>query len=320
MKIILYVISILSIIGTLLPISDNKNWFIRGQAYFRFWYLFSNLILLGILLTINPLEIYHYLIIALLFFSALICLRDIIPFTKWYPKEIKDCQIKDLEKNLSILTYNVYQKNDKYQPLIELVDNLSPDFILLLETNKDWQKALKSLDKIYPYQVKVIQENTYGMMLLSKFEPLEENVERLTDKKIPSIDFMIKFYDKKVRLRGLHPRPPIPGEALSSKQKDAEFREAAKIIADLPSDEMVIVMGDLNDVVWSKASKRFKKISKLKDPRIGRGTYSTFPTYFPIRFPLDHIFCSPELFLADLTVLENIGSDHFPIYVKFCVV
>jgi endonuclease/exonuclease/phosphatase (EEP) superfamily protein YafD len=53
----------------------------------------------------------------------------------------------------------------------------------LLETNEDWRKALKHLEKVYPYQVKAIEENTYGMMLLSKVAPLEENIERLTDKK-----------------------------------------------------------------------------------------------------------------------------------------
>jgi endonuclease/exonuclease/phosphatase (EEP) superfamily protein YafD len=256
---------------------------------------------------------------SIIILCTILCLRDILPFTTLYPKEIKTCKLKELSKNLSILTFNVYQKNNQYQAMMDLVHTLDPDMVLLLETNEDWRKEIKPLDRIYPYQIKAIQENTYGMMLLSKLAPIEENIERLTDNKIPSIDCLVNFNNRKIRLRGLHPRPPVPGEALTSKQKDAEFREAAKVISELPSDEIVIVAGDLNDVVWSKASKRFKKTSNLKDPRVGRGTFSTFPTYLPIRFPLDHIFCSSELQVCELSVLGNIGSDHFPIYVVFYV-
>jgi len=188
-----------------------------------------------------------------------------------------------------------------------------------LETNEKWRKAMYPLIDKYPYNIKAIQENTYGMILLSKQKPFEQSIETLSDKDVPSIDCLIKIKDQKIRIRGLHPRPPIPGEALTSKQKDAEFAEAARRLSELPDDEFKIVIGDLNDVVWSKASKRFKITSKLGDPRVGRGTYSTFPTYFPIRFPLDHIFCSTQLLLSKIMVLENIGSDHFPIYVEFCI-
>jgi len=304
------------IIGTLLPFLEFKHWFVRGQAYFKFWYFITNLILTGIWVFITP---FNAAIVLLLILCALICLRDILPFTKLYKKEIRGCTDDSELSKLKILIYNVYQKNEEYVKLIEKVRSLDPDILLLLETNETWRKALLPLIDKYPYNIKAIQENTYGMMMLSKFEPIEKGVENLSANDIPSIDCLIKMDGQKIRIRGLHPKPPIPGEALSSKQKDAEFAEAAKIISQLPADELKVVIGDLNDVVWSKASKRFKKVSGLKDPRVGRGTYSTFPTYSPIRFPLDHIFCSKELLLSELKVYENIGSDHFPIYVEFCL-
>ncbi|MBT8231706.1 MAG: endonuclease/exonuclease/phosphatase family protein [Saprospiraceae bacterium] len=315
----LYLISILTIVGNLLPFSDSKHWFIRGQAYFRFWYLLMNVILILVWIGFFSINVFSFIIICFLILSSAICLKDILPFTKWYKKEVQNCSQCDHKNSLSILVFNVYQKNTAYQKLIDLVKMVDPDIILLLETNNAWAEALKPLDKIYKNCVKVIQENTYGMMLYSKLPSLEEKIERLSDDKIPSIDYLGIINNKKLRIRGLHPRPPIPGEALSSKQKDAEFREAAKIISQLDENELKIVIGDLNDVVWSKASKKFKNISGLKDPRVGRSTLSTFPTYSPIRFPLDHIFCSSELLISDFKVLENIGSDHFPVYIRFCV-
>jgi len=316
---VLYILSILIIVGILLPISDSKHWFIRGQAYFRFWYFLINVLLIGSWIILTSVNVISFIILLLLFFCCIICLNDLLPFTRWYKTEIRACLNPSDNSILGILIYNVYQENDQYDKLIDKVKSIDPDIVLLLETNLAWYDAMSPLIDKYPYKIKAIQENTYGMMMLSKLQPLEKSVENLTDNEIPSIDCLIKVNDQKIRIRGLHPKPPIPGEALSSKQKDEEFSEAARRIARLPDEELKIVIGDLNDVVWSKASRRFKKTSGLKDPRVGRGTYSTFPTYFPIRFPLDHIFCSPELRLYDLEVLENIGSDHFPIYVNFCV-
>jgi len=316
---VFYILSVLVIIGTLLPISDNKNWFIRGQAYFRFWYLIVNIVLIVLMVFMSPLNAVSGILLFLLFVCSMICLRDILPFTQFYKKEIEGCSDGSDYSTLNVLIYNVYQKNEQYDKLIEKVKSIDPDLVLLLETNETWYKAMQPLVDKYPYIIKAIQENTYGMMMLSKLKPIEKKVEKLSDNDIPSIDCLVKIKDQKIRIRGLHPKPPIPGEALTSKQKDAEFNEAAKRISQLTEDELIIVIGDLNDVVWSKASKRFKKTSGLKDPRVGRGTYSTFPTYFSVRFPLDHIFCSSEFLLSELKVLENIGSDHFPIHVEFAL-
>lgn len=314
-----YILSIIAIVGTLLPISHSKHWFVRGQAYFRFWYFLLNLALSGIWLFQDTISASECIVGFLLFVCALVSLRDILPFTRWYKKEIKDCSNKLNFNKISIMVYNVYQENDEFDKLIDKVHLINSDILLLLETNEKWRDSMAPLKEVYPYNIKCIQENTYGMMLFSKFKPLEQSVDQLSDDDIPSIDCLIKIEEKKVRIRGLHPKPPIPGEAMTSEQKDAEFNEAAIRISQLPKDELKIVIGDLNDVVWSKASKRFKKTSQLKDPRVGRGTYSTFPTYLPIRFPLDHIFCSSDLMLSELRVLENLGSDHFPIFVEFCL-
>jgi hypothetical protein len=36
-----------------------------------------------------------------------------------------------------------------------------------------------------------------------------------------------------------------------------------------------------------------------------------------LRFPIDLMFHTPDVFIDELRSLEHFGSDHFPIYAKF---
>lgn len=75
-----------------------------------------------------------------------------------------------------------------------------------------------------------------------------------------------------------------------------------------------LVIGDFNDVAWSRTTRLFQKVSRLLDPRKGRGFFSTFQAdFWFMRFPLDHIFCSKHFSLVELKKLSACGSDHFPI-------
>jgi endonuclease/exonuclease/phosphatase (EEP) superfamily protein YafD len=78
-----------------------------------------------------------------------------------------------------------------------------------------------------------------------------------------------------------------------------------------------IVAGDINDVPWSRNTRLFCSVSGLLDPRIGRGPLPTFPVNFSLlRFPLDHVFLSPEFRLIDFRRGPDLGSDHYPVFLK----
>ncbi len=266
-----------------------------------------------------PQNTFSVIILVLLFGGMILCFIDIIPYTSVYRQEIFSVDDSDSLETVDILVYNVLEKNDRYEALLELVDMLDPMVVLLMETNESWEKKMMPLEKKYNHVVKEIREDTYGMMLFSKIAFINKRIDYLTTEPIPSIDVTLQINKKYIQILALHPKPPIPGEALTSQQKDLEFKRAAQKLASQSNEILQIVIGDLNDVVWSKASKKFKKQTGLKDPRVGRGTFSTFPTYAPIRFPLDQIYCSRSFKLVDLKRMPDIGSDHYPIYVKFAL-
>ncbi len=103
-------------------------------------------------------------------------------------------------------------------------------------------------------------------------------------------------------------------EAKDSVLRDAELSIVGDQIKDL--DESCIVMGDLNDVAWSRTTRLFQRMSGLLDPRVGRHDINTFHADYPLlRWSLDHVFHSTDFALVDMQRLAHIGSDHFPVYV-----
>ncbi|HUR57362.1 MAG TPA: endonuclease/exonuclease/phosphatase family protein, partial [Opitutaceae bacterium] len=176
-----------------------------------------------------------------------------------------------------------------------------------------WERHLDSLQPEYPHAIKRPLDNSYGMHVYSRL-PLEEaRVEFLVERDIPSMHATLVLRSgQRVRAHFLHPTPPSPTENPRSTERDAELIIVAKRVAEERGP--VIVTGDLNDVAWSTTTRLFCKLSRLLDPRIGRGMYNTFHARWPfLRWPLDHIFHSDDFTLVALRRLPAIGSDHFPI-------
>jgi endonuclease/exonuclease/phosphatase (EEP) superfamily protein YafD len=238
------------------------------------------------------------------------------PYTPLHPRQVKRAEAYDEARTVSLLISNILQTNRDSGRLLGLVRELDPDIVMVVETDDEWAERLRELERDRPHVVKHPRSNTYGMVLYSRHPLVDPRVRFLVEDDVPSIHAGIRLPSgDEVLLRGLHPRPPAPGESTRSTERDAELMVVAKELEgrDGPS----IVVGDLNDVAWSRTNDLFQKISGLLDPRIGRGFYSTFNANLPlIRFPLDHAFVSRHFRVAAFRVLPHVGSDHFPVYAK----
>ncbi len=241
-------------------------------------------------------------------------LRMVLPYTRLWKKEVQEAKVKgDTTHQLKIMVSNVLTPNNDTQKLVDLVEQQQPDILITLESDAKWEQALSVIEPDYPYTVKVPLDNLYGMHLYSKLELIDPKVRYLMIDDIPSIHSQLRLPSGRVIwLYCLHPMPPSPTEADKSTTRDAELLMVGQHIKN--NNQTAILAGDLNDVAWSKTTRRFQRISGLLDPRIGRHFINTFHVKYPfLRWALDHIFHSACFTVVDIRRLSSIGSDHFPV-------
>src|SRR5690554_2253705 len=188
-----------------------------------------------------------------------------------------------------------------------------------MESDAPWEKALRVLEEDYPNTLKITLDNTYGMHFYTKLKCKEKKVHYFVSDDLPSVEVHLETEDGyEFVFFGVHPPPPSPTEESNSKERDGELLAVAKKVK--KHRKPTVVVGDFNNVAWAKSSVLFRKTSGMIDPRIGRGLISTFHAkYKLLRFPIDQMFHTTDVFVEELKALENIGSDHLPLYCKFFI-
>ena len=296
----------------------RDEWWFRGADFPRLQILCLGFIaFLGVLLWSGEWDTRRYIVLVLLMAALAYQLKMVLPYTFIWKKQVASVRPEQLDpkKQISLLVSNVLTPNKKYHLLLAEIEKYQPDIVLTLETDQTWQDQLAVIEKDYPYRVPVPLDNLYGMHLYSKLPLKDTEVKFILSDEIPSIHTTVTLpAGHEVQLYCLHPKPPSPTEAKDSTLRDAELLIVGDQIKDI--DQSCIVMGDLNDVAWSRTTRLFQRISGLLDPRVGRKYVNTFHANYPLlRWSLDHVFHSTDLALVDMQRLPHMGSDHFPIYV-----
>jgi endonuclease/exonuclease/phosphatase (EEP) superfamily protein YafD len=310
-------ISSLLFLTTLIPLIHHDFWVFRVFEYPRLQKLFINVLLLpGFIYVTDLSQWVNLIVLAGLVINLCYLISLILPFTVFAKKQLLKSRLLPNENNINLLIANVFQENRRAADYHRLITSCNPDVVLMVETNRWWQREMDSIKSNYPYFLAAPLENTYGMLLYSRLKLFDGSINYLVEKDIPSIEVSVQIPSGQlVKLYCLHPQPPVPQENPRSTARDKEIlivAEKAKS-SDLP----VLVIGDLNDVAWSYTTDLFSKISGLLDPRKGRGFFNSFNAkYFFMRFPLDHVFCSNDFSLTAIKRMNSCGSDHFPMCVN----
>ena len=310
----------MGLVATLLPLLRKTAWWIRVCDFPRLQ------IVAGLLLSLPLLQapgslftgLPPYLPTVLVLAAVAYQLTRIWPYTPLHRRQVHNAErpASDTDNHLSLLVTNVLMYNRDASRCLGVIRQYNPDIVLAVETDGWWLSQLALLGEAYPHTCHAPLPNTYGMLVFSRLPLREKEIQFILDPGIPSFHGRVELPNGVlVALHFVHPKPPAPKESKTSTRRDAELLLVGRAIQH--HDGPTIVAGDLNDVAWSHTSELFRRLSRLLDPRIGRGLLPTFHAdYKLLRWPLDHVFHSAHFRLQDLQRLTHIGSDHYPIYLR----
>lgn len=313
MKSFLIVLGFILTIFSFLPLIKSPKWWIRVLDFPR---LHVAILLTATLIAFTALFGLHgtaeTAMVVLWALAILNEVRFIIHFTPLVKVTALRTEQKIPQDAFTLMIANVRMVNRKYREFLDLALQQDPDMLVMNESGEAWYKSVRhELSKRYPYAIKKPLNNTYGMLLWSKFKLEEKEIRFLVEKGIPSFYATVVLPSgNKFGLYTVHPQPPRFMQ--DTETRGAELLLVAKQVKENPLP--CVVAGDLNDVAWSKTTKLFKEISTMIDPRVGRGFFNTYNAFVPLfRYPLDHVFYNPSFRLVSLQRLPKFGSDHFPI-------
>jgi len=316
LKVFVIIFSLLLVSASFIPNFNSQHWSVRIFDFLKIQLSLLLTLSIGLSFFISFEHLYLEITLKLSLIIALVYnLYFIYPFLS-----IQTFNSPSIDGNyLSLISVNVRQDNTAYEKLINTVNHFNPSIVLTMESNKDWEDAMKTLENRYKHYLKIPLENKYGMHFYTNLNVISLKKHFLISSEYPSIEAILKDEEGiEFKFWGIHPPPSSPTEKQTSKQKDAELMLLAKKLS--KETRPVLVAGDFNNVSWSKTSKLFAKVSGLKDARLGRGVYGTFPSYaYLLQFPIDLVFNSLNLKIAKIKTLSSINSDHLPLLVKFKV-
>ncbi len=217
----------------------------------------------------------------------------------------------------SALAVNVKVKNKDYAGILRQIERVDPDVLLLMETDEVWVRELRPALAAYPHVNSHPQAEAFGMVFATRLPVVKSRMVENTHRDTPTLYATLRAPDAGLfEFIGLHPKPPLPG--WDTEKRDRNIINAGTQTPDRLPD--AVVMGDFNDVPWSRTVTRFREASDWRDPRIGRGTYPTFPAdYLWLGWPLDQLMVKGGIGIRSFRVMPDNGSDHRAMLGEFCL-
>lgn len=317
--------AVLFVVATVLPLWRTPSWWVRVFDFPRVQItvgaLVALVLLVGMTMARGDAPSWAWGLIVALGTSVIWQTGRMWPYTPWAARQSLDASADvPAAKRLRLVVTNVLMTNRDHARWATVIRKAAPDVILAVETDAAWADYItEEFGATHPHQVMEPQDNTYGMVVVSRFPLRNTEVRRLVEPTVPSLFTQIELPSGDL-VQGvfLHPRPPRPELGLGTHLRDAELVLAARAVQKLPAP--TVVAGDLNDVAWSRTTRLFQNLSEVLDPRVGRGLFSTFHADWRLlRYPLDHVFHSDGLTVAEIRRLDHVGSDHFPVLIELAV-
>ncbi len=214
---------------------------------------------------------------------------------------------------LRVLSLNVHTANTRSDLVRELVGQVHPDVVVLLEVNAQWLAELEPLRREYPHVLADPREDNFGIALFARIAPQSADLVNLGEAGVPSVVADFSFGGRSLRILGTHPLPPGSPAYAWARNDQLQAMAAWCRRQSLP----VAVLGDLNVTPWSPHFRDLLRDGDLRHERPRWGLGISWPAPQPwFGLPLDHCLTGPAVGVVRREILGGVGSDHWPLLVE----
>lgn len=216
---------------------------------------------------------------------------------------------------LTVVSANLYANNLRKPEARAKLLELSPDLLVLMEVNSEWQTVLKPLFEQFPHTIRT-RETTW---LLSR-HPFR--LAQCTEMRVAGssesnalLEATVIVSGSAIRVVAIHvPTPRGSARVAQQRSQAADYVMALQRDKDAPHQMLI---GDFNTSPFSAVFRHIVHSSGLRDASKGRGYHPTWGPRLPkepilpwLGIPIDHALVSDQILVEDRRVGEMPGSDH----------
>ncbi len=236
--------------------------------------------------------------------------------------------VQDVELSFSVMTYNVWAGNDRFDSIVRSIEEKAPDVVGLQEiTDRIAEEIQGQLADDYPYQV-----IDSGQGIFSRYPIIDHETLLIGDDRAPiTVQHVgLNVEGRRIGVVNVHTHSPalmatrllgLPlgyPSGLVSQWRDREVRELMEAIQTL--DGPLVMVGDFNLTDMQAAYDEITQT--LRDAHADAG-YGLGFSRTPLRgtgpptWRIDYVFYTQELVALSTSHGDFGGSDHRPVVAMF---
>jgi endonuclease/exonuclease/phosphatase (EEP) superfamily protein YafD len=214
-----------------------------------------------------------------------------------------------------VLLLNVHTASMQHAQVRQLIDDVAPDVVALVEVDRRWLDALEPSLRDYRGRLEKPRDDNFGIALYHR-QPLLAGEIAAIGTSLPSVVARLDTGGAPLAVILTHPIPPVDvaTDRANRAQLDAIGDRAGA------TSGARIVLGDFNATPWSRPFARLVARSGLRDSRDGFGVGASFPAALgALGIPIDHALVSAEVAVTARRIERDVGSDHLPVVLELAI-
>jgi len=213
--------------------------------------------------------------------------------------------------SLSLLVLNLEDGNPKHADVARLISETDPDVVGLMELTPVWADGLAPALNRFPHRRVSPKRGAYGIGLYSKLTFRRAVLERFPPDGPVSVVARFDLGGEDFTLVLTHVHTPFAGD-IHRRQFEALADARGRL------GRRLAICGDLNSVPWSSSFRHLASAGDLTDSHRGHWLAGSWPSWgMLIRVPIDNCLVSDGVTVLERAYGEDVGSDHFPLLIRF---